>query len=917
MATFDPESVLVEGAHLKRLARDLVAGAADAEDVVQETWLRALVKPARSEFSLRSWLSGLLKNVAREHRRAELRRDAREQIVASRPGSVLTSDRDDPAAVAERFDLLRRVLALVDALPEPQRTTLLRRYLDGLEPSEIARRENVPDATVRSRIKRGLDELRARLDAEHRGSRASWMAVLIQWSRPPALAVAGTSSALLGGLLVKIASTKVAAALLVALAAGVAVVSWSLRAPERLRIASTSMPNETPALAPPPPAMADATARRKELPPAVAASTAATSSAAESDAAPGWRLEGVLHGLDPAIPWTGSIRATLVVSPWSDDDPPSYSARLDAHDEFADGRFSIALPLECRDALSALSAKEGRAMHWRGLKVCAEDPDYVDVEQYVDVLDATGAAHAPPFSFHVELKTRPSAHVHGRVVDERGNALGGVTVAWDADSGGAERQDATTDSFGRYRLESASVGRTSLRAWAAQTVKDGVEQPPPAPLQDLTPTSVLAECTPGADTALADIVMRQGATIEGRVFGASGDPEPAAIVTAWPAPREPDPPPAPPAAGTTVMTGEMISVVRSSDERAPVFEIERHATCDDEGAFRLTGLKPGGWLVAVAGRGTAAVHPVVTNDRFVTATPITAPAHDVEIVDPLALVRLHVTLRGAPVSQAALTIQGTSLEGDTSDLGGRTDANGDFEFLGRDSGRYQLWVHDRSDVESSSPPFHLDKGDVDRRFVIELEPRRPRASIALHLHDATGAKVTRAWLRAVPSTGEADAIERNFDSEDGTFSLTDVPLGTYRLLVRPGAGVYGTGGFFEEQSLDVTLAEPVRSEVSLDVHPTGRIQVRVVDPEGNGISASLVLSNLGGQNLPISFARVEANSASYSPDHTFADGCFVTPSPPPGRYHLSFSAGGFFSKTVDTEVRPGESTDLVVTLLHR
>jgi RNA polymerase sigma-70 factor (ECF subfamily) len=915
MATFDPESILIEGAHLRRLARDLVDGAAEAEDLVQETWLRALAKPARAGFSLRSWLAGLMKNVARERRRSEERRDARERIVAAlRPDAARAAEPDDPAAVAERFDLLRRVLAFIVELPEPQRTTLLRRYVDGLEPSVIARRDGVPDATVRNRIKRGLDELRARLDADHRGARAAWIAVLLPCSRPHPLAVAGTSSAVFGGLVMKIASTKIAAAGLIAVVAGFAVLSWIGRTPVRRPVASPPASKAMPPSVAPATAAA-ATAARTETPTASLRPGDDDKAADDEESGRGWRLEGVLHGLDPSISWTGSIRATVVASVWTEAMPPSYLAKLDVQGGLGDGRFAIDLPLECRDTLAAIGSKEGKVVHWRGLQIQAQDPEYVDVGQYVDVLDASGGAHAPPFTFHVDLKTRPTAHVHGRVVNERGEPLGGVTVGWE-DFGGAERQPSITDGFGRYRLESSSVGKMPLHAWVATPPSSGAERALLPALEELMPATIEAECTPGVDSPVADIVLHCGATIDGLVVDASGDPEPGAVVTAHRGSSAPGVSLKLSPEGATLVLGKVPSDAPSSDD--PQFSIERKTTCDDEGRFRIKGLKPGLWLVGVTGRGSVGVHPVVQLDRGVTATEVTAPAHDVEIVDPLALLQLHVTFRSSPLSQTPICIRGTSRDAlRSSDLGGQTDANGDLEFLGLPGCPFQLFIFNRSDIESSTPPIHLDEGDVDRRFVIEAEPRHPRASLAVRLRGPSDAKLTRAWLRATPSSGDTDPIERSLDSADGTFVLADLPLGTYRVLVRPGAGDFGTGGFFEEQSLDVTLAEPIRSEISLDVRPTGRLQVRVLDPDGNGIAASLVLSNARGEPIASTFARVDSNSAVYSPDLTIAEGCFVTPPPPPGRYHLALSAEGFFSKSIDAEVRSCETTDVVVTLVRR
>jgi hypothetical protein len=64
------------------------------------------------------------------------------------------------------------------ALEEPYREALLQRYVQGLEPAEIARTLGVPASTVRNRIARGLELVRARMDARHGGERGAWAALL-------------------------------------------------------------------------------------------------------------------------------------------------------------------------------------------------------------------------------------------------------------------------------------------------------------------------------------------------------------------------------------------------------------------------------------------------------------------------------------------------------------------------------------------------------------------------------------------------------------------------------------------------------------------------------------------------------------------------------------------------------------------
>ena len=53
--------------------------------------------------------------------------------------------------------LQRELVDIVTGLDEPYRTTVLLRYIHGLEPRELALRQGVPLETVRTRLKRGLE----------------------------------------------------------------------------------------------------------------------------------------------------------------------------------------------------------------------------------------------------------------------------------------------------------------------------------------------------------------------------------------------------------------------------------------------------------------------------------------------------------------------------------------------------------------------------------------------------------------------------------------------------------------------------------------------------------------------------------------------------------------------------------------
>ena len=72
----------------------------------------------------------------------------------------------------------RTVVDAVLDLKEPYRSTLLLRYYEDLTAQQVAESQGLPLDTVKTRIKRGLDRLRMRLDRLHRGDRDKWCLAL-------------------------------------------------------------------------------------------------------------------------------------------------------------------------------------------------------------------------------------------------------------------------------------------------------------------------------------------------------------------------------------------------------------------------------------------------------------------------------------------------------------------------------------------------------------------------------------------------------------------------------------------------------------------------------------------------------------------------------------------------------------------
>ena len=94
------------------------------------------------------------------NRRSDRRRRGREDAVAVREDAEAHGD-EDPI---DRARVIQRLSAALVELDEPFRSTVIRRYLDGMSAAQIARESGVPAGTVRWRLKTGLERLRRALD---------------------------------------------------------------------------------------------------------------------------------------------------------------------------------------------------------------------------------------------------------------------------------------------------------------------------------------------------------------------------------------------------------------------------------------------------------------------------------------------------------------------------------------------------------------------------------------------------------------------------------------------------------------------------------------------------------------------------------------------------------------------------------
>ena len=160
------------------LARHLLGDAVDAEDVVQESVLRALryFHTLRDPSGARAWFLAIVRRECWSGRGQGAMRVPTVPFDAA-PPAQLTDPAAAPDAAAHRAMLVARVSAAIAALPDRLREALVLREVQRCTYEEIALITEVPLGTVMSRLSRARKRLQAAVTTSVRTSDAGEGAV--------------------------------------------------------------------------------------------------------------------------------------------------------------------------------------------------------------------------------------------------------------------------------------------------------------------------------------------------------------------------------------------------------------------------------------------------------------------------------------------------------------------------------------------------------------------------------------------------------------------------------------------------------------------------------------------------------------------------------------------------------------------
>lgn len=135
---------------LYRLAMGILLDSAEAEDTVEDTLLRVWEEKTEIQ-NLGAYLTTVCRNLAI---------DRSERLSAQNLELIDEHDRADETADTDLMERYERTLQMIQRLPEPQRTCILLRDVEGMSYKEIANTLNLTEGQVKINIHRGRAAVR-------------------------------------------------------------------------------------------------------------------------------------------------------------------------------------------------------------------------------------------------------------------------------------------------------------------------------------------------------------------------------------------------------------------------------------------------------------------------------------------------------------------------------------------------------------------------------------------------------------------------------------------------------------------------------------------------------------------------------------------------------------------------------------
>ena len=900
------QELLAHQTFLRRLALDLVGK--DADDLVQDVWQRALERPPHHGRQLRGWLARVARNLAANRWRGEARRTEREERRAS--------ERPVGDEFEARFELRKELVEALDSLSQPCRETILLRYFEGLAPRDIARRQGTTEATVKTRLRRGLAQLRAALDERYGDDRATWMSAVAALAAPVGSDV-GTGTLVIGGMAVG-TMMKVSAAVFVAAAC----VYFEVRTP----------PTESPRMAAVEPPAADV-----ELVEA-ADGTAVAVPVMEAVRSP---LAGQASVGVPAVTGTNLLR--VVLEGITAEDARMATVTLTGQDERGEWPEQIRDSWLCQGLTSEFdldpflaSVERHGDLRVDELEVEVDHPHHLRETTRVslsrDVEPKSGQT-----VHEVRVRLVPAAVIHGRLVREDGTpAAEGLVGAllleestWARPtSNGSTLSDVPMEDGGRA-VECAADGAFELRMSASGRHALASYE------QGRRPTTTLVEALVGTRLDVGTLVLEPGHAITGQALR-HGNPLAAASISLtqprvfWAA----DPADVEKGMNAWIPGWRMFTTRARSVTLAWLesrFElVGQQVDVDENGAFAFGGLAPCEYrlrLVELAG--SRFLPSGWDNPAWGEEGPdqivVRAPAHGVVLEFNWTSIRFELAGDLESEDEGRLVLRTKSLypgnertfipeywstqlplSGDEPTFVLQAPPTkqmlGEVTFPGRQPVALDFWTPE----SGGEAVVRVELGRAEEAATLVIELENPQAEIP--------ETFTVMLMRA----GQADTPEvRPVEVREGRLRMEDIYPGQYRVVVCACEDPNHPGLFFRNE-FDLELHPGLVTTQSIRMQQGAGLRVTLRDEEGELLSGQYEFYDHSGSPVLLVLLdsdRWKPGSDAWATTSSIGPGTHRSSGPiNPGRYRLVFISPGYANRSVTVDLREGAYEDVDVSL---
>jgi RNA polymerase sigma-70 factor (ECF subfamily) len=155
--------VATHHAEIRRYLLRITARASDADDLSQETFLRAFraYRGLAEGANVRAWLFTIATNLGRNHFRAQTRRRRAYAVVAQEAPVGAPPVADSALLAGEARERIERIVA---GLPEKQRLAFIMRKMHELDYTEIGTSLRCSEESARAHVFQALRKIRQGLD---------------------------------------------------------------------------------------------------------------------------------------------------------------------------------------------------------------------------------------------------------------------------------------------------------------------------------------------------------------------------------------------------------------------------------------------------------------------------------------------------------------------------------------------------------------------------------------------------------------------------------------------------------------------------------------------------------------------------------------------------------------------------------